>query len=306
MRVFLTGASGFVGGAVRKALLQAGHEVVALLRRPELKPALEAEGCNVVVGDIRDPTSWQAQASNCDAAIHAAQQSMGFPITLEAIAQTIEADKRATQALLDAANQGQRIKTLLYTSGLWSYGDHGDAWIDETLPYNPRGIDLRRAEREAQLFAVAHQGSIRICSIIPGNVYGPGNSFKGYVERARTGQHKIIGEGRNYMSPVHFRDAGTAYVQALSFGVSGERYNICDNNPLTAAEHAAILCEAAGGPAPGYLSSEDASEILGPLHVRSLMQSIRMSNEKAKSALQWAPRYPTFAEGVHSAIAELT
>jgi nucleoside-diphosphate-sugar epimerase len=304
MKVFLTGPTGFVGNAIFHTLVENGFDMVALVRHPESAAQL-GEKCEVVVGDMREPASWKEYAAQCDIAIHAAQQSMGFPITESAVDATVEADRLAVEGLLDAFRQGARLKKLIYTSGLWSYGDCGDEWVDENFPYRPVGINLRRAEREKVLFEIAAKERLHVCSMVLGNVYGPGASFRGYVERARRGEHKFIGGGSNFMSPIHFRDVGTAYLAALRTGRGGERYNICDSQPIRAAEHAALLCQSVGSAPPESLPFDAAEKILGKLHATSLVRSIRMKNTKAMNELGWKPTFPTFACGVKASIADL-
>jgi nucleoside-diphosphate-sugar epimerase len=304
MKVFLTGATGFVGNAILQVLLDNKLDVVALTRRPESAEQLWRR-CEVVLGDMRDSEHWQSAAAQCDVVIHAGQQSMGFPITEQSVDVTVEADRLAVEGIVQAFRKQQRLKKLIYTSGLWSYGDRGDEWIDETFPYRPVGINLRRADRERMLFDIAATEGLQVCSMVLGNVYGPGASFRGYVERALRGEHKFIGAGENFMSPVHFRDVGTAYLAALETGRSGERYNICDNQPITAAEHARLLCASVGSPPPGSLSFDDAIKILGKLHATSLVRSIRMRNAKAETELKWKPTYPTFEAGVKASIEDL-
>jgi len=301
MRIFLTGATGFVGGAVLDALLDARHEVVALVHDAEKAEAVRCPRCDPLVGDMTEPEGWVGAAAGCEAIVHAAQRSMGFPITQEAVDATTDADRRALDGFEEAVRTGG-VDRIVYTSGLWSYGDHGDDWIDESVPFRPQGIDLKRVEREATLAEWSRTGFAHTCSLVLGNVYGRGGSFEGYVERARQGEHNVIESGQSFMSPVHRRDVGIAYVRALELAPSGERYNVCDDEPIRAIRHAELLCAAAGGPPPGNASFDDVAAAIGPLHARSLTQSIRMSNARFRSQLGWQPRFSTFEEGVAEAL----
>jgi nucleoside-diphosphate-sugar epimerase len=301
LRVFLTGATGFVGSAICDRLVGAGMVVIALTRRPEACDGVVAAGAQPLLGDLGAPETWIQEASTCDVVVHAGQQSMGFPISAESVTATAAVDGVALDGVLKAAARG-RVRQLLYTSGLWSYGDHGDEWITEHTPLAPLGIDLLRGEREERLFSVAGELGVRACVMTLGNVYGPGRSFSGYVERARAGQHSYHGEGQTFMSPVHHADVANAYMKAIELSIGGERFNICDDEPLRAREHAEALCVAVGSAPPRSMPKEEAIAILGPLHVRSLGQSIRMSNRKARDMLGWTPSHPSFRAGVVQAV----
>lgn len=288
-----------------RALRAAGHQLVVLTRHAAARSMFETDACEVVIGDLRAPDQWRSEAANCDAIVHTAQQSMGFPITIHGVLATVDADATAAAGFVAAMAAGDRMRHLIFTSGLWAFGDHGADWIDETMPYRPRGIDLRRASREQMLFEAAERYGRTASVLVLGNVYGPAGSFRGYVERAKRGEHRYIGDGGNYMSPVHFVDVGEAYVKALVQGRHAERYIIADNEPIAARRHAELLCNVACGPPPTSMGIAEAAALLGELHVRSLVQSIRLSNAKAKRDLGWVPVYPTFADGVRSAIADL-
>jgi len=297
LRVFITGATGFVGAAILDELAGAGLEVVGLTRRPEATNAVAAAGARPVLGDLQRPEDWIDVAANCDVVVHAGQQSMGFPISAESVAATAAVDGVALEGILKAAEVG-RIQTILYTSGLWSYGDHGDDWIDESTPLTADGVDLLRGQREDRLMSAADRLGLRACVMALGNVYGPGRSFAGYVERARAGQHSYHGDGRCFMSPIHHADVAVAYRRAIELPVGGERFNVCDDEPIRSRAHAEFLCAAVGSAPPRSMPKDEAVSILGPLHVRSLGQSIRMSNRKLRSMLDWAPRYASFRDGV--------
>src|SRR5258705_13990204 len=111
-RVFITGASGYLGSAIAARLARAGHEVFGLTRGTHDGERLAKAGVTPVVGDLTKPETFVAVLKNCDAAVHAAIAHGSSPAAL---------DNLALEALADAAEDG-RLRRLLYTSGLWVHG----------------------------------------------------------------------------------------------------------------------------------------------------------------------------------------
>jgi uncharacterized protein YbjT (DUF2867 family) len=115
MKLFLTGATGFIGGAVARAAISAGHQVTALVRSEKSTPAVSLSRIGVVLhaGDLREPQSFSAAAGSANAVIHTAS-------TNDASASAI--DEAASMAMLAALTAGAAF---IYTSGAWAYGDTG-------------------------------------------------------------------------------------------------------------------------------------------------------------------------------------
>src|SRR5687767_1644332 len=131
MRIFLTGATGYIGSAVLDAMLRAGHEVTALVRDPEKAERVSRRGVQAVLGELLNPASYASAAEACDAIVHTAYEySPRGP----------KVDRLAIETLLDAAGRhaaaSGKAGTFVYTSGVWVLGDtQGRATEDS--PINP-------------------------------------------------------------------------------------------------------------------------------------------------------------------------
>ncbi|MEK7330496.1 MAG: NAD(P)H-binding protein, partial [Candidatus Eisenbacteria bacterium] len=119
-RVFVTGATGYLGSAIAARLVRAGHEVRGLARSAERASALEAMGVQATIGELGQPDGFISELKNCDAVVHAALDDRG----------PAGPDQAALEAIRDAAQDG-RVRRLLYTSGVWVHGDTGGAVVDE-------------------------------------------------------------------------------------------------------------------------------------------------------------------------------
>jgi len=126
MRIFLTGATGYIGSAVAEELVRKGHEVLVLAWNRESAEKLEEAGHEVIRGDLREALGLARGAAASDAVIHTAlSRSIIGP----------EVDVKATSALILALEETG--KPFIYTSGVWVYGDTGDEVVLEGTPLDP-------------------------------------------------------------------------------------------------------------------------------------------------------------------------
>src|SRR2546422_6495191 len=150
MRVFVTGATGYVGFAVATALRRAGHDVYGLTRAAAKVPQLARQEIRAVIGDIGDPKSYADTAEACGVLVHAA---------FESSASAVSKDKTAVDALIETGRRGSQPKTLIFTSGVWVHGDTGGKLVDETDPLQPiKLVAWRPAHEQLGLQAKAGRG----------------------------------------------------------------------------------------------------------------------------------------------------
>lgn len=147
MRIFITGASGYIGGAVAAAARDAGHDVLALAHTPDIAEQLRSRGFTPVAGDLRGWDGLAANARTADATIHA-----GFvPGPAGA-----DIDRDATYAMVRAMDgTGHRF---IYTSGVWVLGATGATPAHERSPRAPIPLVAWRAPLEQWLVDAAARG----------------------------------------------------------------------------------------------------------------------------------------------------
>jgi nucleoside-diphosphate-sugar epimerase len=205
MRVFVTGASGFVGSAIVNELLTAGHEVLGMVRSEKAAEQLKANGASVLLGNVNDLEIITQGATQCDAVIHTA-----FNHDFSQYKASCEADRLVIEAF-GAALAGS-AKPLVITSGvgLLNYGRL--ITEDDVLP---AGADvIPRAASEEAAATVAALGVNVYIVRLPPSVHGAGDH--GFVPMvinlARSkGQSAYVGEGNNHWPAVHRTDAAVLY-----------------------------------------------------------------------------------------------
>src|SRR5688500_5222327 len=202
MRIFLTGATGYIGSAVLDALLRSGHEVTALVRDPEKAERVTRRNVQPLIGDLSRPASYAEAAETADAIIHTA---------LESSKSRQRIDRQAIDALLAAAGRraaSGRAAAFVYTSGVWVLGDtQGRA--TEDAPVNPTPLVSWRPDHERLVVDGARSG-LRTIVIRPGLVYGGARGIIGdLLKDAANGLVRVVGDGRNHWACVYDRDLGS-------------------------------------------------------------------------------------------------
>lgn len=282
MRVFVTGATGFVGFAVASALRRRGHRVAGLARSDAKARVLAAAEIEPVRGDMKDPSSYERAASAADVLVHCAAE---YSPEYEAL------DRRTVEAFLALA-RGPRERRIVYTSGVWLYGATGPEAVDETHAPERAHLVPWRGEHEKRVLAAG--GLV----IRPGCVYGGSGSLTAmWFEGAeKAGAAPFAGDGSQRWAMVHKDDCGELYALAAESGLRGELFNATDRARATVREMAEAASRAAGkGGAVRAVPFPEAEKTWGFLaHGLALDQHVDSS--KAVRRLGWTPRFGGFAD----------
>jgi nucleoside-diphosphate-sugar epimerase len=275
MTVFITGATGYIGSSVGRAFLARNDTVLGLTRSSEKAKRLAHDGIEPVVGTLSDSAVIEEAAGRCDVAIHAA---------VDYGADTRALDESAVTAILSGLGDGGR---LLYTSGVWVFGDTGDDVGDEETPRNAIAEVHWRPAVEDHVMA---RGGI---VIRPGVVYGGGRGMTAdWFEAVRTGRAvEVVGDGTNTWPMIHVDDLARAYVAAADHGRPGRSYNIVDDSRDTWLDLLHHVGETEGrAPVVRHLDRDTAESRLGVM-AEALSITQRISNARAKTELGWAPAH---------------
>jgi nucleoside-diphosphate-sugar epimerase len=211
MRIFLTGATGYIGAAVLDALVRAGHDVTALVRNNEKARRVVDRGGHPLIGNLAEPDSYRDVADGQDGYIHTAYDSSsgrGPAIEQTALETIIAAAKRPqTGGPIPAVT-----RFIIYTSGVAILGRSPDPATEET-PINPIAAASFRPPLE-RLVLDTGGDHLRTIVVRPGVVYGGGDGLVGDLfKSASNGLVRVIGDGNNHWPLVYDRDLADLYAR---------------------------------------------------------------------------------------------
>ena len=288
MRVFLTGATGFVGSAIVPELIAAGHQVIGLARSDAGAKSLAAAGATVHRGDLEDLDSLRSGAAASDGVIHA-----GFIHDFTRFKEVCETDRRAIDALASALAGSER--PLLVTSGT-ALVSPGRLATEEMVPASGPTAIPRIASEEAAIAAAARGVRVSLVRLSP-SVHGDGDHgfVPTLVRIAREkGVSAYVGDGLNRWTAVHRLDTARLYRLAVEKGAAGARYHGVAEEGIAFRDIAEAIGRGLNIPVVSKSREEAADHFGWFAHFASL--DCPASSKLTQERLGWRPTQLTLIE----------
>ncbi len=295
MRVFVTGAGGYIGGSVAMRLVEQGHEVSGLVRNHDVAQRLAQSGIEPIMGSLDDAALLIDQARRSDAVVN-----------------TANADHLGSvQAFLEGLKGSG--KPFLHTSGSSVVGDDArGAWcspavFDEQTPLVVNPFKQARRDIDCLVLSGAKDG-VHTSVICPSLIYGVGRGlnpnsvqipFLAANARER-GAVEIVGKGLNVWSNVHIDDVASLYQLVLEKGAAGALY-FAESGEASYAELAEALALRLGIQNVVHLDPEEAAERWGIARAYfSFGSNSRVRSRRAREELGWAPTHRSAIDWIRS------
>ena len=326
MHVFLTGASGFIGGHLAEAFVQHGHHVVGIVRPTSRTDFLQSLGIELAVSGLEDIARLSDVMRGADVVIHAAAQVDTHGFWRDFVQTTVD----GTRHVLDAAQQAHVPHFIqISTVGVYGFPARDGTPFTEASPYGHihRWNYYSRAKIEAEKLVHETQryNLITTTVIRPTWVYGPRDTttLARLVAALRTRRFKWIGNGDNRLSLLYATDLANAVVHAATNPhARGQIYNVAtDETSPTQREFLTRICQLMelplpeagvpygvayalgfGGECVSHLTRHQVSPPLTRLTALLFGGNRRFSSERIRAELGWHP-IVSFEEGIHQATA---
>ncbi len=321
MRVFLTGATGFLGSEVGRLLRERGDQVRALVRDPSRADRLRELGCEVVEGDLSDESALVQHCRGVQALVHAAALAeIGVtPARREAM---VDANVTGTERVLGAALSAGVAKAV-HVSSVAVFGDTGGRIADEAWQRDPAtgwtsAFEQTKTLAHRRAWEIASRG-LPLVVVQPGGVYGPDDpsTLGDVLARFLGGRLPALPFPDMGVCPVHRDDVATGVLLALDKGVPGESY-VLAGDPVRMADMLEVLADVSGRRPPRLTvptallkaltpAAPLVSRALGlPPNLRELISSsdgvtFWASSDKAMDELGWTHR--SLREGLTELVA---
>lgn len=312
MKIFISGATGFIGSRLALRLAESGHTIHALYREIGKTELLKRPGINLFRGNILDEKSLCAALEGCDQAYHiAAYAKVWQKDHMQIYRQNIEGSVKVVKA---AIKMGVKRIVCTSTGGVLGPSFNGDCTNEETLLPDQYFIDYECSKRimEEALTALSANGT-EVIIVSPTRVYGPGllsesNGVTRIIQKYRNGMWRIIpGNGKSVGNYVFIDDVVTGHILAMEKGRNGEKYILGGTN-LTYNEFFRLLAEVTElkysmlhipGPISRLFASiifttsrlTGKSPLITPALVRKYSYNWNVSSDKAINELGYQPTH---------------
>ena len=290
MRVFVTGASGWIGSAVVPELVAHGHDVVGLVRSDEAAARVTAAGAEALRGSLDDLDSLRTGADDSEAVVHLANKH-----DWSDLAESNRAERAAVDALLDVlAGSDRRFALAAGTA----FAPGRLVTEDDTNPAS--GPEAPRGGTEALALEAVDRGVHSLSLRFAPTVHGAGGEH-GFIPQVvaaarRNGAAGYVGDGTNRWSAVHRADAARLVVRALETAPAGTRVHAVAEEGVTTREVAEAIGAALGVPAVS-VDPADAMEHFGWISTFWGLD-IPASNTLTRERFDWTPTHPTLVEDI--------
>jgi nucleoside-diphosphate-sugar epimerase len=302
--VLVLGATGAIGSAVSRDLVQNGYRVYGLIRDESARARLPYAVVGVI-GDMRAPEKWETAIEGSQVIVNCSfPRHLGTgPMTREKAEREAEELATTLDRVCDAVRQ--RKRRMIHTFGALLYEPDASGWVRESSAISSgRGFGIRH-QHTYPVFERQRKKGLKAMSVNPAFMYGPRGWFEyGLLGPMLEGKAVIIGDGAQTMHYIAASDAASGYRLAIEKGLDGDDYLLADDRPSTLGEFTRLVARLLGAPEPKSVPEEDLIPILGEWNVEAYTFCPKVDSTKARERLGWTPRYRTIEEGLPVVIRE--
>lgn len=288
MKIAVTGATGVLGQEAVEALVQAGHEVTAITRRERGVAIVEGRGAKAVVADVFSKSDLTRAFRGHEVVINTLAKIPVGSVALRPFAWR-EDDRLHLEASVAIAEGAKAagVRKLIQESTLFMYPSNADRWINEEMPLDVKHSAFKPRVREMRAAVDFVSSGTAAVILRLGQLYGRDPLTTYSLKKVREGEALLLGKPSDYITLLHHKDAGQAFLHALDartgfYNVGGE--------PITRARWAKDLGREAGAKQDAKFFPELTQAVLPP-RMEVQRRSLRVSSLRFMQETGWQPKY---------------
>ncbi len=246
MRIFITGADGFIGQHLTRALIKEGHQVFALVCKKEGIKEIEKLGAKAILGDLNSLSFFKNifDEYNIEVIYHLAAIRDRWGTSFE---EYHKINVQGTENLLKASQS--KIKHFIFCSSVAAIGYPGKMPISEVSPCDPKNLYGKSKLKAEKICKDYQKKGLSVTIIRPAVTYGPGDSrgmILKFSKLIKDGKLKIIGNGKNHLQFIYIEDLISGFLLAKNPKVIGQTYILAYKNSITLDELAKLIADNLG------------------------------------------------------------
>jgi len=298
MKVFVSGAAGFIGSAVTADLVKRGHKVLGMaIDNNEAKIVKEAGG-KPVIGDLRMGGEWCDIIGEADKVISLTQpMKMGDVVTRDNIESYGRKHTEAVTNLIKAAADG-KARQVIVTNHTECFGDRKGRWVEsDAAAHDPVGFCRPLSGSFEAIERTAEDAGLSLVNLYPAPVYGNGGWFPMVVDEIRNGTMKTVEPGNNFLNLIHVDDLATMYSLVVEKVEGSDVFILSDDRPVTQLDMIGHLAALLDVKMPEVVSFAEFEKLYGWLEAECVSCNTRVSSLKAFQTLGYAPKLRSYEQG---------
>lgn len=250
-RVFVIGATGFIGSALVHHLLQQNLHILCLVHNTPL--SIHSPNVETAQGNMTNFDWEQLEDFKPDVIFHLGRMTGKTKMERREVAGK---NALANEHLIKWLQKQENPPLLVFGSGTLVYGHHRDEWVDESVKMNPISFQREYHEAEQPILQAMVQSAVPVIVVRPPWVYGKGSWFEWFFWKKMTENQFIpqYGNGKNFMSLIHIDDCAGLIYHIGKYGHPGNEYNIISHPPIRQRQFVKQLQKLTGLPVQKYPS----------------------------------------------------
>jgi nucleoside-diphosphate-sugar epimerase len=302
MKIYITGATGVLGKRIVKELAARGHSVTGMARSTSGEDTVRSLGGVPSRAGLFDPESLLRDVEGSDVVIHAATSiPVKTKMNQEDFAENDRIRRDGTRILTECAVKAG-VRKLIFQDVVWVASPADGSYFDENSPVSPDKSVQSGADGENIVLQSGDKYGFIPTVLRCGFFYGSDTAHTRTIgEGLKKRTFPIIGAGNNFWSNIHIDDAAAAFVTAALEDLKGI-WHVVDDSPVKVAEFLDYFAKKLRVGPPRRMPVWLARFLVGNYMVNFFTASVLASNKKLRAGSSWAPKYPTYKEGVEQVL----